>query len=768
MIRLGIRLALADGRRAAFSVGLTAAAVAIGTAILLFAISFQPALGDRDSRQAWRQPLWLEDAQPRLLLAVLDDRYQDQVFVRVLVARLTADAPAPPGVAALPGPGETYVSPALADLLAHTPADQLAPRVGKVVGTIGPAGLRSPQELIAIIGLDEQTLTGEVTAGIGAYYPAPVAAFRTESLPPRLPPLALLILVLAVIGALTPVAVFVATATRMAAANREQRLAALRLVGATPGQVARLAVAEALLYTMIGAPLGIALFFLVRPYVALIPLDGATWWPDSIQPPLLQAVALLVVVQVVGAAAALYGMRRLAISPLGVQQRVTPPPPSALRIVPALAGVAALMICLTLLRGSSVSEAVPLVILGGSFAAIIGGIAFAGPWLTVVVGRILGRVARGPAALLAARRLADDPRGSFGAIAGVIMAVFVVSAFFSFMAYVNQTAYGPQAPMASGQVLAILPQGAPGDAAIGSLNGLAGVRGVLPVREVMLNAADDNAAYYTWVVACDRLVGPGGVLDLGPGRCSGAAIHTISPASGSLAGDFSVRSTTTDPPPGRPAGPTIHISPGDVAPLFPAAIDGRLPTIVMDPAVLGSKLTDFPVTQIFVATDGSTSSVERVRAAIQGAAPTAAVLPAGEAVAQKPQFAELGRIVSIGLIGSLALAGCSLAVATVTGLLQRRRQFIFLRAAGLPMSRLRALVLIQTGVPLVVVSAFSALLGVGVAQAILRLSPVASVPLPDISLLYVLAASMLVAMSVVAATLPAVDRLTRPQSLRSE
>ena len=90
MIRLGLRLALADGRRSAFSVALTAAAVAIGTAILLFAISFQPALGDRDSRQAWRQPMESTAAQPRLLLAVLDDRYSGQPFLRVLVAPLTA------------------------------------------------------------------------------------------------------------------------------------------------------------------------------------------------------------------------------------------------------------------------------------------------------------------------------------------------------------------------------------------------------------------------------------------------------------------------------------------------------------------------------------------------------------------------------------------------------------------------------------------------------------------------------------------------------
>jgi hypothetical protein len=62
----------------------------------------------------------------------------------------------------------------------------------------------------------------------------------------------------------------------------------------------------------------------------------------------------------------------------------------------------------------------------------------------------------------------------------------------------------------------------------------------------------------------------------------------------------------------------------------------------------------------------------------------------------------------------------------------------------------------------------SAVLGVAVAQGVLRISDVPSAPLPDFSLVAVLVASLAVAMGVVTATLPAVDRLTRPQSLRSE
>ena len=761
MIRLGLRLALADGRRSAFSVALTAAAVAIGTAILLFAISFQPALGDRDSRQAWRQPLPPGDAQPRLLMAGGEDRFAGQPLVRIFLAPLTADAPTPPGLTRLPGPGEAYASPALADLLARTPADQLAPRIGRVVGTIGPEGLRSPQELVAVIGADPSSLTGK---GAEA-----VTSFRTTSLPPDLPPAAILILVLAVVGALAPVAVFVATATRMAAARREQRLAALRLIGATPAQVSRLAIVEALLYTAIGAPAGVALFFLARPAVALIPLDGSTWWPDAMVPPIAQALLLLVLVQIVGAAAALFGMRRLSVSPLGVQQRVTPPAPTAWRIVPMLAGTVVLLGSIVVLRGNSMATPEPLIVLGGSFAAIIGGIAFAGPWLTAVVGRVLGRVARGPAALLAARRLADDPRGSFGAIAGVIMAVFVASAFFSFAAYATMASGRWTAPLRPGEVQANLTSESSSQAVTSSLASVPGVVSVLPVRPILLGDIA-KVAYLAWVVPCDKLLA---AVDLPGAVCGGSLIHTSSPGGLPDATypvvTFDATGNPIMPPAGQPQT-QLRADSTTVSPLVPGSSDQPLgfPQLIVDPSALGAAAADLPFTQLYVTTDGTAAAGERVRAAVQGIDPWARVLLSNDPVDAIPQFAEVARIVGLGLIGSLALAGCSLAVATITGLLQRRRQFVLLRAAGMPISRLRALVLLQTGVPLVVVSTVSAVLGVGVAQGVLRISNVPSVPLPDFSLVAVLVASLAVAMGVVTATLPAVDRLTRPQSLRSE
>ncbi len=436
MIGLGLRLALAGGRGAIIGLTLTALAVALGTSILLFALSFAPALQDRQDRSAWRVPAVFLDEVPAgtgSLMQAIDDRFMGEALLRVRIAPLGPDAPIPPGLARMPSPGEAFVSPTLAARMAALPSDQLADRIGDVVGIIQPEALRSPQELVAVIGAEAATLRAD-----GA---SPLAAFATQPQDPTIPPIMVLVIILAVVGALMPVAVFVATATRLSAASREQRLASLRLVGATPRQVTSMAVVEALISTVAGALGGVVLFFLVRSLVALVPLDEATWFPESIAPPLVQAVALLIAVPVVGAVAAVASLRRVVVTPLGVQQRTTPPPPGALRLVPLFVAVAVLLGTLTL--GSwRPTDGIGLVASGASFAGIIVGIALAGPWLTALVGRALHRWPRGASTLLVSRRLTDDPRGSFGSIAGVVMAVFVASAFFTFAGYARRSRWG--------------------------------------------------------------------------------------------------------------------------------------------------------------------------------------------------------------------------------------------------------------------------------------------------------------------------------------
>ena len=760
MNRLGLRLALAGGRGAALGLGLTATAVAIGTAILLFALSFLPALADRESRMAWYESLpYAAETGTRVLS--MPDRVDGRLLVRVHVAAdpaPAATAPVPPGIPALPGPGEAYVSPALAALMADLPSDQLTDRIGTVIGEIGPSAVPAPDALVAVIGT-----TPEDLAAIGA---GPVSAFATEVPPPDLDPIGLLILVIAAIGALAPVAVFVSTATRMSAQRRELRLAALRLVGATPTQVARLAAVEALLATILGALGGIVLFVLVRPLIARIPLDDATWWPEAIVPPLVPAIGLLIAVQAAGVAGALISMRRLTVTPLGVQRRTVPPRPTVTRLVPL--GVSIVGLLGTAFAFRSSGELWMAVVVGLCFAGVIGGIALAGPWLTALTGRALHRVSRGASGLLAARRIDDDPRGSFGAIAGVIMAVFVASAFFTFTSYVEGEMGRDTDPLLQPDgVVAYLGSSANGGhAAVEALSATPGVRRVLAIREIGLVQAEGIVAG-GWLASCAEVVE---VLALEGASCPASGVSTASGFEG-ITGESTVVPEIGDPTGTEPPMLPIRFDAGDAVPLMADEGDmaGFLPPLLIDPSALDdpSAAEAFPVSRIQVLTDGSPGAGERVRTTIVRSAPAALIRLEAERLAQNAQFEEIGRIVAIGLVGTLALAGCSLAVAVVTSTLERRRQFAFLRSAGMATSSLRSTLLLQAGVPLTGVAIASAILGVITGMALLWLAgDVLSTP--DESLVLVLGASLLVAMGIVALTLPPLERMTRPTSVRSE
>src|SRR6185436_4113571 len=145
MIRLGLRLALLGGAWSIVPTVFAGVAVGFGTAILLFALSFQPALDVRYDRGAWREtpgPTTGED-QPSdsTLVSLTHDFIDGRPIERVDVAFGSVGAPVPPGLERLPLPGEAFVSPALRALIAARPADELADRFGTVVGEIGPEGL---------------------------------------------------------------------------------------------------------------------------------------------------------------------------------------------------------------------------------------------------------------------------------------------------------------------------------------------------------------------------------------------------------------------------------------------------------------------------------------------------------------------------------------------------------------------------------------------------------------------------------------------------
>ncbi len=203
------------------------------------------------------------------------------------------------------------------------------------------------------------------------------------------------ILAVAALALLFPVLIFIATATRLAAARREQRFAAMRLVGATPRQVSVLSAVEACIAALGGAAIGLLLFVLLRPVLQGASFTGEPFAPGDFSLDLADILLVVIGVPAAAAVAARIALRRVRISPLGVTRRVTPPAPRAYRLIPLLAGIAELGYFARIGHPRSSGGQVEAYTLG--FFLVMAGLVIAGPWLTMTGSRIMaGRTSRPP------------------------------------------------------------------------------------------------------------------------------------------------------------------------------------------------------------------------------------------------------------------------------------------------------------------------------------------------------------------------------------
>ena len=444
MIALGLRLVLSGGREAVIRFLVLAAAVGLGVGLLLTAVAATNAVTTWNNSHAWFwtgtasvpagpatagiAPLWWHPS---------GDTFDGQQINRFDVAATGTSSPVPPGITRDPGPGQYYASPALAALLRSTPADQLADRYpGRLAGTIGDAALSSPNSLVIIIGHTPAQLAGtpnsvqvtSIATTVPGNFGQLVNRKGLDYMPPNagIEPSSIdLILSVVALAMLAPVLIFIATATRLSAARREQRFAAMRLVGATRKQVSLLAATESTAAAVLGVAAGFGIFFLLRAPVAGIPFLGEPFFPADMSLSLPDILAVAIGVPVAAAVAARLALRRVHISPLGVARRATPRPPRAWRVLPLLAGLAELGFFVV--HGTPASPGGEVWALLSGFLLIIVGLVIAGPWLTMAAARVMARRTSRPGALIAARRLADDPRAAFRAVSGLVLALFITT-----------------------------------------------------------------------------------------------------------------------------------------------------------------------------------------------------------------------------------------------------------------------------------------------------------------------------------------------------
>ncbi|PWR11205.1 ABC transporter permease [Micromonospora acroterricola] len=717
MIRFGLRLAVAGGREALTRLIIIATAVAVGAGLLLVTLAGLNAVNAQLTRYASLYPsASAEGGADPLWWSTREDYFRGEQIVRVDVAAAGPGAPTPVGIPKTPGPGEYYVSPQLTTLLAATPAAELGDRYpGRNLGTIGPAALPSPDALVVIVGHTVDEVAGlpnvRQLTSVGADAPAL--------------PETVVDLIVGVIagGLLFPVLIFIGTATRLSAARREQRFAAMRLVGATPKQISVIAATEAAVAAVAGTALGFVLFFAFRGQLAAIPFTGMRFFPDDM---FLRPLDVLVVALGVPAGAALaawVSLRRVRISPLGVTRQVTPRPPRAYRLIPLVLGVAELAFFIG--RRPETSDGQTAVFLPG-LLLIMTGLVLAGPWLTMVGARVMAGRARRPAALIAARRLADNPKAGFRAISGIMLALFVTSVAIGVIttivanrgpARIGSTDAGTLSTSFSDD------QPSVPDALLVELRSVPGVRSATVIRR--------NP---------DRMAEPGVV-----------ACTDIPQAYGRCADDATVAAVAQSLVPFRESASATRIWPA-----APVSLDD---------------LRRLPVAAIVVGTDGSTVPIERSRTVLSLAYPNFWVAPNAPGDFESSftdQLRGWQQLANVIIVASLGLAGCSLAVSVVGGLSERRRPFSLLRLSGAPVRVLRRVVALESAVPMLAVAVVAVGMGFLAAQLFLKAQMDYTLTAPGVEFYAIVLVGLAACLGIIASTLPLLERITGPETARSE
>ncbi len=802
MIRMGMRLTLRGGREAVIRLIVTTLAVAVGVTVMLGVFSLFNAYQNTTARQCWEcspttirsasapasasaggtaspqgpgRPVGVnpdgtvdlaaaQQAGAKELWNFSQDFFQGTELRRLDLAALTADAPTLPGMSTVPAPGQYYVSPALSHLLATVPGDELGDRFpGHRVGLIPRTALYSPDELAIVIGHAPQELASRQAT-------KPITAMSTAKEVKGTTTIYRFAFAFGTVALLLPIIIMVGTATRLSAARREERYAAMRLVGATPRQVATVASVESFVGAACGAVLGTLAYLALSSQVTKVNVTGTRFFPSEVSPGLLGYLGVLILVPAVSAFAAVRSLRRVQYDPLAVTRRATPKPPTVKRLIPLLLGVALFVVAVNLPATSNAG--------GVTYPSLIltmWGVVLAGPWVTMWSSRLLARIGGGAATMLAARRLADDPRATFRTVAGVTVAVFVGTAVAGVLptAVAAETS-GQRAPLTDvlrlrydlggqGEKVGLSP-----DQAAATLHDLRAMPGVSAIP-IYLGAAAPG-----WTPASGTPPPPGWQPPPDYVSCAEAAAL---PALGSCAPGQTVSVIAADElfidNPLMLHLPVLGYS--DVDPT-----NGHSTAATVPPAIDLGKLQ---VTTLMVAAS-SPAALERARTYLDIHAPVligmaspdewstnaAGPMTFGEVASVRGAQYRAAQQMIMFVVGlTMFVAGCGIAVATAGSLVERKRPFTLLRLSGTPLRTLRRVVFLESALPLFAVSVLSGLSAYAMALIAVRsLAKGVSMSFPLGTYSVAVSVVVVAALGVILGSMTLLSRMTRSEYARFE
>ncbi|MER7077548.1 FtsX-like permease family protein [Saccharopolyspora kobensis] len=692
-VQLALRVLRVDSR-SRLSALLTAAGVAVATALVLFLATLPNATDARMERSAWQQGSVGEHG----VTLTSRDFFQNQTITRLDVSG-TAD-PANPAPN-YPAPGEVLLSPRLADLAGKYPSHELADRfAGKVIGTLDENHLKFPEQLVAVVGHPPGTVDAEA-AEISGFGAVDTSDFLLKFMS------GVGIVLLAI-----PSMVLVASAARLTAARRERRLAALRLAGATPGQVIGVVTAETAVAAVVGTVVGLLLSWPLRYLGVVIPWGGGTWLLSDFTPSPITVVLIGLLIPTLVVVAAVLGLRRVVRAPLGAAMSHVPKRPKAWRLLALVAAGAFFLFGLW-----TAEETGGLGFLLAALAAVLLSASIVGPWLTGMLGSLFASMWRKPSMLLAGRRLRSDPKAAYRSVSGIVLAVFVGSMALTLLPSFETFAGGGRSFKDPVLYLDVPTAGAvEQEQRIKDQLASSGTAAtVVRAENVILEDPDGNIAVGL-VLSCQDAAA---VTRFGVGDCAGPpAVWTAAGQPLPSAG-LKVQST---PPSGVDDPQTQEIVLPDGVPVRQMGeqdpeVDG---SVIIDPALVPA-FTEHGETTLAVK-PANEADREKVRTALATALPgerfNSRELRLYE---QQTMLGDLKRITAIGLGLTALLAGASAAITAASSVVDRRRTFSALIAAGTPVRMLGRALRTEAALPAMVATIGAGVAGTAVAAGIFTL-----------------------------------------------
>jgi hypothetical protein len=745
LLALSMRSTLASRGRLLASVGVSAA----GVSLLLMAIAMQDVAQAREDRKALRTPVVhaAAEAAPRgFLYRDVGSFYGGEPVSAHEVAASDSTDLIPAGLTRLPKPGELAVSPRLQALM-EDPSTTLADRYpGLVTETVSPAGLVGPDELVVWSGVSATTFDEDAVAATTFLRPG---SDGTE-LPPELLPAQLLLIV----GFLVPLIGLLMVSATVGGAQRDARLAALRIVGLSSRQASLAAAFEALVLGLMGVVAGVVAFAGLRqPLAPLAPVAGGVW-PQDVELGAAWIATITVVIPCLGALGAVAALRSVHSDPLGVTRRAAFPRPSAWRLAPLALGTSLLTAAVIQLGPLSEVSArgVALVVAVGLCTL---GLLTGGALLAHAAGAAVRHVTFAPLPLTVAAARVRSRAGRISRTTnGLAALVFVSGVLLSFFPLLGDAAAGSlkQASAAVGDTtyMVSIEGGKPADLQLVSREPT--VSGAATLWHVPVTSADGPDGGMLNVVDCAGLVD---VLPETRHTCTGALLsptdetdhehhtRTLQPY------EFTDRVDGTQAlvPVGKPvvasSDTTIHAP--SLRHVFEAAGMPADMTIATERA--GRSFHDFQAT-LLVRHDGTAS--ERVRTALTSATDGAQVLSLAErhAIANNTTRSFRGLTLTAFASGAI-VALMSLLISIVAYVREQRVATTALWVCGLPTKTMRHALILQLLLACAPTLAIAAALSGLAAQVFLSLSELpTAVPWP-----------FLVAVSTAALAIPGVAAL---------